>query len=102
MRAARIFSFLILLGVLFSFGRAGLSQTFGSKMPSDCRDRQRVRVSSSGSPVVGDTSKVECTVIYWICGKPFKESQILDNHPGSCDAFADSIEKGLPKEACCD
>ena len=81
---------------------AALSESPRNTMPANCKEKQSVQLLSSGDPVEGDTSKVTCTVRYWVCGQHFTQSQVAPNQPGACERFTSSVRSKIGGEACCD
>jgi len=81
---------------------AASAQTLRNAVPANCKDKQPLQLLSSGDPVEGDTSKVTCTVKYWVCGQHFTQSQIAQNQPGACERFTSSVRSKVGAEACCD
>jgi len=71
-------------------------------MPASCKEKQSVQLLSTGDPVEGDTSKITCTVRYWVCGQNFTQTQVAPNQPGACERFTGSIRSKIGGEACCD
>jgi TolA-binding protein len=103
MRSKIILVSLVVVSLVAFWRVVALSQGPGSSSaPAGCKNKERVQVLTSGSLVGDDTSKVNCTVDYWICGTNHRKSQIVDNAAGACDKFAKSVTSGLPKEVCCD
>ena len=101
MRLKIIVVSLLFIGSLYFYRSVALSQG-GSSLPAACKNKDRLQYLSSGSYVGNDTTKIKCTVDYWVCGMRSSKSQIVDNVVAACDRFKDSVVSGLPKEACCD
>ncbi len=91
---------LIIFPVLSAIALCGVATS--QSQDTNCKDKKPLQYLVSGSFVGTDTSKVNCTVNYWICDKPFSKSKIVPNAAGACDAFAKSVVSELPKETCCD
>ena len=68
----------LVLGAIFLCAGAA-SQEPGAALPADCKNKERLQYRSSGSFVGDDTSKVNCTVDYWICDRPYSKSKIVKN-----------------------
>ena len=102
MRSTKILFGLLCAAAACVAGAAVASQSGGQSVPADCRKKQKVQVLSSGSLVIGDTSKVNCDVTYWICDVPTTKSKVVDNRSGECDKFKQSVMAEVPAEVCCD
>lgn len=93
---------LMVFGCACLYAVAAFAESPRNAMPANCKDKQSVQLLSSGDPVEGDTSKVTCTVSYWVCGQHFTQSQPAPNQPGACERFTKSVRSKVGAEACCD
>jgi hypothetical protein len=93
---------LLVFGFASLYAAAVLSDTAHNPMPASCKEKQSVQLLSSGDPVEGDSSKITCTVRYWVCGQNFTQTQVAPNQLGACERFTGSIRGKIGGEACCD
>src|SRR4051812_21094152 len=92
---------LLVFGFASFYAPTALSDTARNPMPASCKEKQSVQLLSSGDPVEGDTSKITCTVRYWVCGQNFTQTQVAPNQPGAYERFTGWIRR-IRGEACCD
>src|SRR2546423_15680297 len=95
MRLTKILFGLLCAAAACIVGASVASQSGGQSVPADCRKKQTVQGLSSGNPVNGDTSKVNCEVTYWLCHVPTTKSKVFDNKARACAEFTRPVQAGV-------